>query len=339
MRHAAVYTALGVGIASLLLTGLVRAYAIHREILDHPNRRSSHTTPTPRGGGAAILLAAIAGLLTGAWLGAVEDRHALTLAAGMAALGVTGWLDDARGVPAATRLMVHLAVACGTLAAFGGLPSLQIGSGVLPFGIVGYALGAIGIVWSINLFNFMDGIDGLAGSQAVLIFGMLSALLFARGSYSLAFTALVMAAATAGFVPWNWPPARIFMGDVGSGAVGYAITGIAIASENAGGVPLLATGIVGGVFIADATVTLIRRFRGGHGLAEAHRNHAYQRLSSAWKSHRSVTVAAAMTTAALGGLAALATMNVAFLLPSFIGAYAFLGALLAAVERRAPYEP
>jgi Fuc2NAc and GlcNAc transferase len=265
-----------------------------------------------------------------------DPRDVLTLGVGMLALAIIGWLDDTRGMRAGVRLTIHFAVAIWTVYMFGGLPAVRIGVRTIPLGLTGYLVSALGVVWGINLFNFMDGIDGIAGSQAVLILTAVATLSFARGSQSIGFIAVIIAGGTAGFLFWNWPPAKIFMGDVASGAMGYLIAGLAIASENRGAVPLIAFAIMGGAFVADATITLIRRFRRRERLAAAHRDHAYQRLARAWHSHRPVTEAAAGITLALIGLAVFATLDVRLVVPAVALASLLLGAVLFAVERRAP---
>jgi Fuc2NAc and GlcNAc transferase len=305
-------------------------------MLDHPNDRSSHTTPTPRGGGLAVISTFIIGVLLGATLSLIQYRYAITLGLGVLALGMVGWIDDARSLRPAVRLAIHVVVATWTTYMLGGFPALQFGSVALALGPIGSLLAILAIVWSINLFNFMDGIDGLAASQAVLIFTTVAALLWMRGDNSLALLAAIAAAASAGFLAWNWPPARIFLGDVGSGPIGYLIAAIALASENRGSVPLLAIVIIYGVFICDASVTLVRRFRRGSRLTQAHRDHAYQRLTRAWGSHKLVTIWTAGVTGLLAVIATLGVTNERLLLPSLVGAALLLTALLIAVERRAP---
>lgn len=324
------------GVVSLALTGAVRTYALRHSVLDTPNARSSHSVPTPRGGGLSVVVASAIGMCVGVSLAVVTRLDALTLGLGMLVLAAVGWLDDTRGMRPGGRLAVHIAVAAWTVYMFHGLPEIRLGDASLRLGVAGYLLGALGIVWSINLVNFMDGIDGLAGSQAVLIFGAAAALLLWRGAGSLGIISAVAAAASAGFLAWNWPPAKIFLGDVGSGTIGYLLAGIAVASEQRGSVPLLAFAIIGGAFISDSTVTLIRRIARGHLPTEAHRDHAYQRLTRAWGSHRPVTVRAAALTAALTMLGAIATASPRLLLPAFMVAYSVLALLLLASERRAP---
>jgi Fuc2NAc and GlcNAc transferase len=324
------------GVVSAIATGLVRAYVLHHDLLDRPNERSSHVTPTPRGGGLAVLFAATIGLGVAAMLGLVTVGDAAILGVGMVALGVVGWLDDTRALRARSRLMAHLTVAIGTMWALHGLPAVRIGTGVVELGLAGYLLGVLGIAWSINLFNFMDGIDGFAGSQSVLIFGTGAWLLLLQGSLSLGTVSAILAAASAGFLVWNWPPAKIFMGDVGSGSIGYLVAALAVASENRGSVPILAFAIVGGVFVCDATVTLVRRLWRGDRVWEAHRDHAYQRLTRAWGGHRPVTLAALTVGLVLAGFAVLGTLRPSLLVVALLLSYLLLAALLLATERRAP---
>lgn len=324
------------GGATLLLTAVMRAYALRLGLLDRPNARSSHTAPTPRGGGLAVIIGALLGLTISVLAKLTDPREVFILGAGTLVIGAVGFADDTRGVRAWPRLCVHALVAAWTVFMFNGFPTLQVSAHYLQLGIVGPMLAILGIVWSINLFNFMDGIDGLAGSQAVLIFGTGAVLLFWRGDRSLGTISLCVSASAAGFLAWNWPPAKIFLGDVGSGVIGYLVAALAIASENNRSVPLLAFVIVSGLFIADATVTLVRRRARGERPTEAHREHAYQRLTRVWGSHRRVTIAAVFATVLLALLATVGTVAQQLLLPAFAAACVLVGALLLTIERRAP---
>jgi Fuc2NAc and GlcNAc transferase len=321
---------------SALITWLVRRYAVRNAVLDHPNDRSSHVDPTPRGGGLAIIATSLLVLIAGVAANRVSMHHALALAPGIALLGLVGWRDDHESVGAAVRLLAHLAAAIGALAVLRGMPALRIGITTLHLGSLGSILAAVGIVWSINLFNFMDGIDGLAGSQAVIILGAAATLFHLRGDDSLAIIAAGFAASAAGFLSWNWPPAKIFMGDVGSGALGFMIAVLAIGGERDGSVPLIAFGILGGFFLADSTVTLLRRVRRGEQPMKAHRSHAYQRLTRAWGSHQPVTIAAAALTLALASVAAAATLRPALTPAAVVVALALLVGTGYMTERRAP---
>jgi Fuc2NAc and GlcNAc transferase len=323
---------------SMLLTRVVWHYAVEKEILDRPVERSSHSSPTPRGGGLAVLATIVIGLVVGASLHLIDSRHAFALGGGIIILGTIGWIDDTRGLNARIRFLVHVMVAVWTLFMWGGMPEVAIGESSVKLGPAGFIVAALGLVWSINLFNFMDGIDGLAGSQAALIQGGTAILLWSKGANSLALVSAVAASAAAGFLVWNWPPAKIFLGDVGSGALGYLICAIAIESENAHAVPIFAIIVLAGVFLSDATITLVRRSMRGYRPTEAHRDHAYQRLARVWRSHRAVTLVAAGVTVVLLALAAIAAQVSKLALPIYLAGFVFLAALLWVAERLAPLE-
>lgn len=276
--------------ASAVLTGFVRTRAKARGLLDIPNERSSHAIPTPRGGGIAIVVALGGALCALALLGQVDSRLLLALSGALAVAWV-GFVDDRRGLSPAVRLLVHFGAAIWALMWLGGLPPLQIGDRVVEFGWMGYVLGALGIVWTLNLFNFMDGIDGIAASEAVFIAWASVLLAFAaETSPAAAAVALAFGAACLGFLVWNWPPARIFMGDVGSGFIGYCIAVMALAWARENPVGLLVWLILGAVFFVDATLTLARRSFRGEPIYAAHRSHGYQWLARRWGSHRRVTL-------------------------------------------------
>jgi Fuc2NAc and GlcNAc transferase len=278
---------------ALVLTFIMRRLALARGLLDVPNQRSSHERPTPRGGGLAVVIATAAGIVALAFLQRIDVPLALALAGGLVVAGV-GMLDDHRPLPARVRLVAHLAAAGWALYWLGGLPPLLINTHLAVPGALGYVLGALGIVWAINLFNFMDGIDGIAASEAIFIAlaaAALGAFLGVRSGVSIA--ALVFACACAGFLWWNWPPARIFLGDVGSGFLGFVIVVLAVAATRDNPVALWVWLMLGGAFFVDATVTLVRRTARGEAVHEAHRSHAYQALARRFLSHRAVTLAVA----------------------------------------------
>lgn len=279
-------------ITAILLTALLRGYALRSGLIDHPNARSSHSIPTPRGGGLAIALTSLlaATLLCGLHL--LPVRTYAAFAGGGLAVATVGFLDDRRPLPARLRFAVHVAAALWCLGWLGGLPLLLLGSRSVDLGWAGYLLGVPAIVWVLNLFNFMDGIDGIAGAEAVFVVGagaVFAALLLPDSGT--AHLAGVTCAACAGFLLWNWPPAKIFMGDVGSGYLGYAIAALALAAGHEAPVSLWIWLILGGGFFVDATVTLIRRSLRGDKVYQAHRSHAYQWLARRWQAHCPVTLA------------------------------------------------
>ena len=298
----AAIVAAALALAAAVTRGMLTLARSH-DLIDVPNERSSHAVPTPRGGGIGIVLASLAGWIALALLGHLQMRLLIALAGGGLLVAVCGFVDDRYQLSARLRLLVHFGAALWALIWLGGLPALQIGSYTVSFGPFSYVLGAVGIVWTINLFNFMDGIDGIAASEAAFIAAAGAVLASWAGSaVELPAVALLFAAACSGFLILNWPPARIFMGDVGSGYLGYVVAVIAVAAARQSPVALFIWAILGGVFLVDATVTLVRRGMGGERLEQAHRSHAYQHLARRWGGHRPVVVA-------------MLVLNIAWLLP------------------------
>jgi Fuc2NAc and GlcNAc transferase len=303
MRSDVALIGLVVLVASFAMTRLMRRLASIYGILDIPNERSSHTKTTPRGGGLAIVLTATAGMI---WLGADGTMPLpvlIALTGGGTLVAIVGFLDDRFGLRSAVRFVVHVAAAAWAVFWLGGVPPIRVGAHIVQWGWLGDVLGVVGLVWTVNLFNFMDGIDGIAASEAVFI-AVSGALLtlFGAGTGSVFAGGLVFGAACGGFLLWNWPPAKIFMGDVGSGYIGYMVGVLALAAARASPDALWIWLILGGAFFIDATVTLARRAVRGERVHEAHRSHAYQWSARRW-GHKRVTVAVSL-------------LNLVWLLPS-----------------------
>lgn len=259
-------------------------------IIDTPIARSSHFIPTPRGGGVSIVVASVLGILVLAWWHIVDRSLVVALVGGGLLVAWVGFMDD-RGVASVrVRFLVHVAAAIWALYALGGLPPVQIGAIAFDLGIVGDFVGAMAIVWVLNLFNFMDGIDGIAASEAAFVTGTGAVLgIASAGSTAVSAAALTVFTASLGFLVWNWPPAKIFMGDVGSGYLGYVIAVLAVAAARESAIAIFVWLILGGVFFVDASVTLIRRLLRRERVYIAHRSHAYQWLARRWQSHKRVT--------------------------------------------------
>jgi Fuc2NAc and GlcNAc transferase len=290
---------------SLVLTAAMRRFALSHGVLDVPNARSSHSRPMPRGGGISIVVASTCALIALSTWGAIPLHLAIALSGGLL-VALIGFIDDRHKVAPPIRLIVHATAAIWALAWLGGLPPLRIGDHMFVFSWPGYVLGTLGIVWTLNLFNFMDGIDGIAGSEAVFVAAAGGTLVvLATGPGPIALVSLMFGAACAGFLFWNWPPAKIFMGDVGSGYVGFFVAVLAIAAAGETSVALLVWLILGGAFFVDATVTFARRLARGERIYEAHRSHAYQWLARRWQSHKRVTLVVLL-------------VNVTWLLPSAV---------------------
>jgi Fuc2NAc and GlcNAc transferase len=288
---------------SLFGTALQRRYSLRQGLIDLPNERSSHTVPTPRSGGAAIVIATLLGLLVINRLRMLDDSLCLAMMGGGTAIAIIGYLDDRFTLSALPRLIVHLAAASWLLFCLGGLPALSFGGAPVNLGWTGNILGVAAIVWVINLFNFMDGIDGFAASEAIFV-AVAAAVLMRVGPAppELLPAALVFAAACAGFLFWNWSPAKIFMGDVGSGFLGFVVASLGLGAARAQPEAAVVFLILGGVFFVDATTTLVRRMLRGEHFYQAHRIHAYQWLARRLGSHRRIVV----------GLLAI---NIAWLIP------------------------
>ncbi len=273
------------------LTAAVRNYAVRSNLMDHPNERSSHVTPTPRGGGVAIVGAFLTSIVVVAWLGGVEWPIAVALGGGGTVVAVVGFADDRSPLSARTRFAGHLLAACWVAWYLSPLPALPALGMHLPLGLAGSVFAALLMAWSINLFNFMDGIDGIASMEAVTV-GISGALLWALTSASSNWlVAALLACSTAGFLIWNFPPARIFMGDAGSGFLGLMIASLALWAGTEHPVLFWAWLILYGCFMVDATTTLIRRVQRGEKFHVAHRSHAYQFASRRFGSHLPVTLA------------------------------------------------
>lgn len=275
---------------SATLTGVVRRYALKRQLVDVPGARSSHQLPTPRGGGVAIVLVFLGAL---PWLTLHEGwalTHSIAIGGGGALVAMVGFLDDHAHVAARWRLAAHF------LAAFWVLAWLDVGevSALLSAGMpefVGFALAAVGLVWMLNLYNFMDGIDAIAGGEAVCVCLGGAALTILCAEPAIAVALLTLVAAVGGFLVWNLPPAKIFMGDVGSGFLGLTLGSFALMAGLADRALFWAWLILLGVFVVDATWTLMRRLLRGDRVYEAHRSHAYQRASRLLGAHLPVTLA------------------------------------------------
>ena len=309
-------------LASWALTGLVRRYALRAQLLDVPNERSLHRTPTPRGGGIAVVAVTLGGLLAGAVLGRIPSDVAWALGGGGLLVAIVGWRDDRGDVPARVRALVHAAAACWA--------AWWIWGELTPAAVAG----AVCILWAINLYNFMDGVDGLAGAEATSVGTIAGVLILLGGRADLALVSFIIAGAAGGFLGWNWPPARIFLGDVGSGFLGYVFGAFSLIVGRSGALPLALCLLLAGVFAVDATITLVRRMLRGERWYQAHRSHAYQRLVESGWSHAAVTTTVLLINLGLGALAWLAQSGRISVAAAVVAGTVVLTVLYLAVERR-----
>lgn len=274
---------------ALIGTALLRSYGL-RKLLDVPNERSSHAEPTPRGGGVAIVLAFLAGALL-LWLhGALANELMLGVAAGGGLVAAVGFWDDHVSLSARLRLSLHIVAAVIAVAILGPVQYVPLGDAtwIVP-GAIAWPLSIVVVAWLLNLYNFMDGIDGIAAGEAVTV-AVAAALIASFVGVTLP-GLLLLAAAAAGFLLLNWPPARIFMGDAGSGFLGYVFGVYLLHSASADARFVWVWLILLAAFWIDATITLARRAAAGERWYAAHRSHAYQHAAARLGHHRPVTLA------------------------------------------------
>lgn len=276
-------------------TRAIRHYALSSSsLIDVPNSRSSHVVPTPRGGGIAIVAAFTTGCALLTATGRIPASWLPALLGGALPIAVVGFWDDRQPLPARWRFLSHLACAAWVLGWMGGIPPVPAFGRQWDLGWAGAVLAVLYLVWLVNLYNFMDGIDGIAGIEAITV-SVCGAVCWwmATGSTSWSVPVL-LAASVAGFLVWNWPPARIFMGDAGSGFIGMALGFLSLWTATEQAQVFWCWLILLGCFMVDATTTLVRRVLKGERFYEAHRSHAYQYASRRHASHKKVTLAVGM---------------------------------------------
>ena len=281
-------------LASFVLTWGLRHYALRRQLMDVPNARSSHLVPTPRGGGLAIVITLTVAIAVQASLGIVAGSLTGALLGAGLTVALIGFVDDHGHIAARWRLLGHFVAAGWALFWLGGLPAMPVFQWTLQPGWFVQAVALLFLVWMLNLYNFMDGIDGIASIQAlcVCVGGLFCyAAVADAGALPAGRVEWLMIAAVAGFGCWNFPRARIFMGDAGSGFLGITLAVLAVHAAWIRPVLLWSWLILLGVFIVDATFTLLRRLLRGEAVYEAHRSHAYQSASRRAGGHVPVTVA------------------------------------------------
>lgn len=266
---------LGLALLSAALTWAARGYALRQQLMDQPGERRSHSVATPRGGGIAIVISLLVTAGVAMWIWPESAPSLLVASLGLVLVAGIGWWDDHRPLPAMRRLLVHF-IAAALLAA---LVKLHGGS---------WLLAALVLLFTASLINicyFMDGINGIAASQAIVVALGLAPVL--PWPYSLAAVALGLACL--GFLPFNFPRARIFMGDVGSGALGYAVAAVLALASVQTDIHWILLLVPASAFLVDAGFTLLARIISGQRWMEPHTQHVYQRAVQAGASHAQVT--------------------------------------------------
>jgi UDP-N-acetylmuramyl pentapeptide phosphotransferase/UDP-N-acetylglucosamine-1-phosphate transferase len=308
--------------ATIASTRLVLSWLRHKQILDHPNERSSHSLPTPRGGGLGVtpVLAAALILVTD-----TSPGEAFLLAVGALILMAISWLDDRRGLPPLPRFAAQAIIIAATLS---GLDGRAVFADTLPFWLDRVLVG-LGWLWFVNLYNFMDGIDGITGVESAGIGLGIAMVAHITGDGALIAPALIVAACGLGFLVWNWHPARIFLGDSGSIPLGFVLGGLLLHLAAQG--QLAAALILPGYYLADASITLLWRLKDGEKIWQAHRRHFYQRAVRGGQSHARVSGAIILGNGLLIACATQAASG--FLLEASVAAILVVTGMLALFTR------
>jgi Fuc2NAc and GlcNAc transferase len=275
---------------NFILTFFIYRYAERLGLISLADERSLHEGKTPTGGGLVIA----ASFLLVAWLGfencLVSPKLFITLIGGGMLLAIIGFWDDIKPLPVRVRIASQTIAALWAIYWLGGLPMIAFGKWALFLGNMTPVLTFLAIIWLINLYNFMDGIDGLASMQAITVAGCAAVICIKNAELPQAWLYIALTVIVSGFLFWNWPRARIFMGDVGSGFLGYIFAILLL--QNSQEMPRMfwVFTILLGIFILDATLTLLRRIIMGEPFYQPHCTHSYQLLAQKWQSHRKVTL-------------------------------------------------
>ena len=273
---------LSLGLLSFVLTFLIKQFALRNKLFDIPNVRSLHDRPTPKGGGVAIVLTWYIGISILWFCGVIELSLYFALMTGII-LAIVSLIDDISGLKPSIRLIVHFLTAIIAFYFLEGLRPLVLPEIHFNYNYFVYPIAIIGMVWFINLFNFMDGVDGFASVEVITICLVLFVM-------SWNFSTILLIACVSGFLYWNWPKAKIFMGDVGSTQLGFILVVMGIYFHNIYKFSILNWIMLSSPFWFDATLTLYRRWRNREKLSEAHRKHVYQRIVQSGFSHLQVNI-------------------------------------------------
>ena len=279
-------------ILAFALTYFMRAYALKKNIIDNPNERSSHTVPTPRGGGVAVVISYLLALGLLIYSNHISMHIGVTIIAAGFIIALLGFLDDHGHINSMLRLAIHFMVAIGVVISLGGFAGVAILNGI-QLSFFANIIAVLFLVWLLNLYNFMDGINGIASTEVITSTISMAIIYWVLNHIVDEKSLILLAACAFGFLLWNFPKAKIFMGDACSGFLGFILGIFALIALKVDIALFCAWLICLGVFIVDATFTLIRRVVTGHKMYDAHRSHTYQILSRHFNSHTPVTLAVA----------------------------------------------
>lgn len=275
-------------VGSALLTGLFRLVAQRVRLIDVPVSRSAHSNPVPVGGGLSIVVLVLLFAGYGYSAGIIPGNEFAALMAGLL-IACIGIVDDVKQLDVRWRIPAQFLASIYVVYCLGDVPAIDFGLFLFPESLLLNVLGVFALVWLLNLFNFMDGIDGIAATELIAV-NLLSIVIVINTDELITLLSASLAAAAGGFLLWNWSPAKIFMGDVGSSFIGFSLGVMALLSMHQGSMTVWTWVLLVGVFIVDATLTLFNRFRRKQRWLEGHASHAYQNAARHYKSHAKVTI-------------------------------------------------
>ncbi|MBT5720502.1 MAG: glycosyltransferase family 4 protein [Gammaproteobacteria bacterium] len=275
-------------VGSALLTGLFRLVAQRVRLIDVPVFRSAHSNPVPVGGGLSIVVLVLLFAGYGYSAGIIPGNEFAALMAGLL-IACIGIVDDVKQLDVRWRIPAQFLASIYVVYCLGDVPAIDFGLFLFPESLLLNVFGVFALVWLLNLFNFMDGIDGIAATELIAV-NLLSIVIVINTDELITLLSASLAAAAGGFLLWNWSPAKIFMGDVGSSFIGFSLGVMALLSMHHGSMTVWTWVLLVGVFIVDATLTLFNRFRRKQRWLEGHASHAYQNAARHYKSHAKVTI-------------------------------------------------
>jgi UDP-N-acetylmuramyl pentapeptide phosphotransferase/UDP-N-acetylglucosamine-1-phosphate transferase len=307
-------TAAVTGILSFVVARWLSRHGDRVGLVDRPNDRSLHVSVTPRAGGAGFALLVPCAVASAVWLTIGIEARQVTILLTALGVAIVGFADDRWGLPALLRFLLQIAAAAAVVTSGVVLSTISLPGATLTLGPLAVPLTIAWIVGLTNVYNFMDGIDGIAATQALVTTAALGGVCVILGRYDLGLTMLIEGAGVLGFLGLNWPPARVFMGDVGSTFLGFTFAACSIfGTIGQPRVPFLAWIVVLSPFLADALITIARRIMRGEALWKAHRTHFYQRLVQSGWTHKRTTLLYGACAMWAGSLTVL---HYGFLMPS-----------------------
>ena len=324
------YISAGLLLVSYMLTFLIRKIALKHSLLDIPNERSSHEIPTPRGGGIAIVISWFFGISSLWHFNLLETGLYLALLCGII-LALVSFLDDIFTLPPFIRLMVQFISALLALVCIKDITPVSLSGLIIGNQVVLFTVALVGIVWFINLFNFLDGIDGYASLEAITV--SLAFLIFTGDPLG-----LILIAPVTGFLIWNWPKAKIFMGDIGSTQLGFILAILGIYYHNEQQLHILQWLMLTSLFWFDASLTLFRRWKNKEKLSVAHRKHAYQRVVQSGLSHKKTILISLTLNIFIFSLIVISYKIDSLLIPMFILNLLLLYLLTKFIDTKVPFE-